>query len=183
MGTQDITNDQDSDAVSNGNGISAPPSETDDQAVLKRKSSVRQSVSKDFLVEFAKPDPDTKVKRKAGSRSKASDTKAEEKKASEKASENKEETDSKESSSSSSSRSRRASRQSILAATTFNVIFTGAVDEEAQNIVSELNGTVVDASLSPMDGVSQATIAVMDKASMRRTLKYLCCVAMGKPVV
>merc|ERR1712142_1227704 len=123
MGTQDITNDQDSDAVSNGNGISAPPSETDDQTVLKRKSSVRQSVTKDFLVEFAKPDPDTKVKRKAGSRSKASDTKAEEKKASEKktsekASENKEDTDSKESSSSSSSRSRRVSRQSILAATT-----------------------------------------------------------------
>ncbi|XP_061191374.1 mediator of DNA damage checkpoint protein 1-like [Saccostrea echinata] len=54
------------------------------------------------------------------------------------------------------------------------VMFTGVTDEQGQKVVKDLGGHLVDA-------VQECTHLVTDK--VRRTVKFLCCLARGVPIV
>lgn len=56
----------------------------------------------------------------------------------------------------------------------YQVLFTGLTDEEGERVVAQLGGTLAK-------GVNDMTHLVTDKA--RRTVKFLCAVARGVPIV
>ncbi|RKP17616.1 BRCT domain-containing protein [Rozella allomycis CSF55] len=56
----------------------------------------------------------------------------------------------------------------------FKVLFTGVVDNKRENMIRSLGGSVVDS-------VDECDILCTDK--IRRTVKFLCCLASGKPIV
>ncbi|TRZ01938.1 hypothetical protein DNTS_012951 [Danionella cerebrum] len=67
----------------------------------------------------------------------------------------------------------KISRRTV-ASQTYKVLFTGLTDDDGERVVSSLGGTLAK-------GVSDMTHLVTDKA--RRTVKFLCAVARGVPIV